>query len=195
MILSKEVLDSQYGSNYIIQECMQQMAFMASFNPSSVNTIRVMTYRSVKDDDVKFCNAVLRIGGKGSDVDNAHAGGKFCGIDQNGVLGKYVCDFLGRKDTIFNGVDFTREKIIPNYDTIKTFSINVASKIPYMRLLALDIMIDASGTPRLIEFNCTSFSYWLFQFTNGCAYGQYTDEVIEYAIKNHHLFPMKAISF
>ena len=45
-------------------------------------------------------------------------------------------------------------------------------------------MIDSSGMPRLIEYNVSVFSLWLFQFTTGSAFGSYTDEVIEYCVKH-----------
>ena len=48
------------------------------------------------------------------------------------------------------------------------------------RLLALDIMLDEQGNPKLIEVNVGGFSAWLFQYTNGSAFGQYTDEVISF---------------
>lgn len=193
LILSIKMLNDLYGSDYIIQERMQQLDFMTMFNSCSVNTIRCMTYRSVKDDKVRFCNAVLRIGGKGKDIDNAHAGGVFCGIDKEGKLGNYVCNHLGQIHSSFNGIDFSRERrIIPDYEKVKDFAINVAGRIPYMRLLALDIMIDATGKPILIEFNHKYFSYWFFQFTNGAAFGEYTDEVIAYAISRRNQNPLKA---
>lgn len=193
LTLSIKMLNDLYGYNYIIQERMPQLDFMAMFNADSVNTIRCMTYRSVKDNKVRFCNAVLRIGSKGKDIDNAHAGGVFCGIDENGKLGNYVCNHLGQIHTSFNGIDFSSEKrVIPDYENVKDFAINVAERIPYMRLLALDIMIDATGNPILIEFNHKYFSYWLFQLTNGTAFGEYTDEVIDYAINQRNKNPLKA---
>lgn len=45
-------------------------------------------------------------------------------------------------------------------------------------------MIDYLGNPRLIEYNISAFSTWLFQFTTGAAFGDYTDEVIEYCVKH-----------
>lgn len=193
LALSVRMLNDLYGCNYVIQERMQQLEFMATFNSCSVNTIRCMTYRSVKDDKVRFCNAVLRIGGKGKDIDNAHAGGVFCGIDAVGQLGSYVCNHLGQVCFSFNGIDFNNEsRIIPDYEKVKAFAINIAERIPYMRLLALDIMIDVTGKPLLIEFNHKYFSYWLFQFTNGTAFGDYTDEVIDYVINQRNQNPLKA---
>lgn len=92
-----ESLKLQFGENFIVQECLSQHPYMAQFNNTSVNTIRVMTYRSLATNEVVIPNAILRVGAEGKDVDNAHAGGMFCGISANGVLGKYMCDYLGNK--------------------------------------------------------------------------------------------------
>lgn len=174
-------LNRQFGKNFIIQECLKQHPYMAQFNSTSVNTIRVMTYRSLITNEIVIPNAILRVGAKGKDVDNAHAGGMFCGISSDGVLGKYMCDYLGNKKNNFNGVDYLNSDFcIPNYDNIKKYAIIVAGRVLHHRLLALDIMLNEQGTPKLIEVNVGGFSAWLFQYTNGGAFGQYTDEVISF---------------
>ena len=57
---------------------------MAQFNSTSVNTLRIVVYRSVTDNNLYVTNSILRIGLKDSVIDNAHAGGVFIGIDNNG---------------------------------------------------------------------------------------------------------------
>lgn len=183
--LSCSFLVESYGSDYIIQECLSQHSFMASLNPTSVNTIRVVAYRSVRTDEIVIPNVIVRIGKCGACVDNAHAGGVFCGVSEEGVLGRYVCDYLGNTAEVFNGIDFSKTNLqIPDYQEILAFSREVASCIIDQRLLALDIMLDHKGCPRLIEFNVGGFSAWLFQFTNGSVFGSYTDEIIAYCKEN-----------
>ena len=85
---------------------------------------------------------------------------------------------------MFNEIDFNKEHKILNWDKVVEFAKYIGKQIPHMRLLSLDIMIDKSGTPRLIEFNCNSYGVWAPQFTLGPAFGEYTDEIIEYCKKN-----------
>lgn len=66
---------------------------------------------------------------------------------------------------------------------MKEFAKEVADKVLHHRLLALDIMLDEQGNPKLIEVNVGGFSAWLFQYTNGSAFGQYTDEVISFLME------------
>ena len=184
-ILTFNYIQSNYGTDLIVQECLEQADFMSYYNPTSVNTLRLTLYRSVKTDECHIPSAIIRIGRNGSLVDNAHAGGGYVGINpQNGILCNKVLDQYGKSTEIFNGIDFSQEHKIPNWDKIVEFAKYIGSQVPHHRLLALDIMVDKSGNPRLIEFNCEAYSMWLFQFTMGPALGEYTDEIIEYCKNN-----------
>ena len=50
-------------------------------------------------------------------------------------------------------------------------------------LVAMDIAVDAENSPQLIEINVGGFSGKLFQLTSGTVFGDYTDDVMEYATK------------
>lgn len=182
--LSIEYLSKNYGDNYIVQECLKQADCMAYYNPTSINTIRVTLYRSVKDNKCCTPSAIIRIGAKGSFVDNAHAGGAFVGIYQDGSLCKKVLNQYGESTSVFNDIDFSQEHKIPNWDKVIEFAKYIGENVPHHRLLALDIMIDSQSNPKLVEFNCDGYSMWLFQFTCGAALGEYADEVIEYCKNN-----------
>ena len=183
--LNIDYLNKNYGDNIIVQECLEQADFMSYYNPTSVNTLRLTLYRSVKTDECHIPSAIIRIGANGSLVDNAHAGGGYVGIKvKDGTLCNKVLNQYGESKTEFNNIDFAKEHKIANWDKVIEFAKYIGTCIPHHRLLALDIMVDKSGTPRLIEFNCEAYSMWLFQFTSGTALGEYTDEIIEYCKNN-----------
>lgn len=184
-LLTVDFLKKQYGEDFIIQERLPQSEFMNRFNPTSVNTLRMAVYRSVKDDSYVVTGAAVRMGGNGSLVDNATVGGAFVGINSDGTLGKWASSSHADFYTTHNGIDFSKEEIrIPDYDRIKAFAIDVARRVPHHRLFAMDIMIDRDGNPRLIEFNLSSFSVKFYQLTLTSVFGEYTDEVIEYCTKH-----------
>lgn len=184
--LDKSYLSDNYKSNYIIQDIVKQSSFGSQFNESSLNTIRVVTYRSVMTGKTHVINSIMRIGAKGNCIDNAHGGGMFVGIDKNGKIGKYACNWLGEKKSIFNNIDFeNNEYIIPKFKDICQFAIDLSDKIIHHNLIAFDIALNEKEQPILIESNIGGFSAWLFQFTNGSAFGKYTDEIMEYCIKNY----------
>lgn len=182
--LSKDYIDRFYGKDLIIQECAKQHDYINLFNPTSINTLRLTLYRSVKDDSFHVPSAIIRIGGKGSVVDNAHAGGCYVGILPDGALDKKVLNQYGTVVTEFNGIDFTKEYQIPYWDNVVEFAKEIGKCIPHHRLLALDLMLDEKGNPKVIEFNCEYYGMWLFQFTTTSAFGKYTDEIIEYCRDN-----------
>lgn len=171
-----------YDGNFVIQECLKQSSFTAQFNPSSVNTYRVFTYKSVKTNKVHVLGIVFRIGKADKYVDNNHAGGRYVGILHDGSFANpCVFDSLGNKYSLYNGIDFSTSKfIVPDFQSVINFSKAVAERIFHNRTLDLDVMIDQEGKPKLIEFNVDECSPWLYQFTTGPVFGEYTDEVIEY---------------
>lgn len=179
--LTKIYLEQVMGSDFMVQEYLEQSEFMNRLCSTSVNTIRALTYRSVKDDKVHFLQAIVRIGRDGNFKDNAHQGGVVCGINSEGRLNKYLSDQYGKTFTIHNGIDFSKtDLIIPDFGAVKDFSIQVAECIPYHRIIAHDIMIDKNGHPVNIEFNIRSLGVWLFHYNTGSTFGEYTDEIIDY---------------
>lgn len=174
-----QTLKKFYKKDFLIQEVLEQSDFMSSLNPSSVNTIRVAVYKD-EMGEAHHLGSILRIGANGSDVDNAHAGGRFCGINEEGVLGKYTLDALGGRQTVFNGFDFEHTHLqIPEFDSAVKLALSIAPHLLHHRLIAFDIAISKDGTPKLIEYNVYGFSAWFFQFTRGGVFGKFTEEIME----------------
>lgn len=180
-LLTFEWLINKYGKDYLIQECFVQSDYIAQFNPTSVNTIRAITYRDVNTGEIHFMGAVLRMGAKGAFIDNATAGGGFVGIDSNGVLKDKVFDKYARYSSVFNDIDFSKTHFqIPNFEVVKEFAKKISLRVPHMSLFALDIVLDNNNVPKLIEVNTSSFTDYFLQLTEGPVFGNYTDDVISY---------------
>lgn len=69
----------KYYKNFIIQEKIKQHNLLERIHPSSLNTIRITSYRYM--EEITILSAVLRMGSGGSRVDNASKGGIIVGID------------------------------------------------------------------------------------------------------------------
>lgn len=173
-----------FKGDFIMQEAVEQNDYLMQFNPSSVNTLRLSVYRSVKDNSCHVTGAILRIGGPGSVVDNAHSGGGYVGIQEDGRFCHAVLDQYGVKTTVFNGIDFSQDFSYPNWEEITEFGKQVCQFVPHHRLLALDIVLDIAGKPHLIEFNVLYYGLWVFQYTTGPAFGKFTDEIIDYCVEH-----------
>ena len=183
--LTLDYLNSTYKTDFLIQECFVQSDYIAQFNPTSVNTIRVNTYRDINTGEIHVLGAAMRIGAKGSQVDNATSGGVIVGVDDSGKLGSCVYDKYGKSSKVYNDIDFdANEYIIPNFENVKSFAIKITKRLPHMRLLALDIVLDKTNTPKLIEVNCNNFSVKFLQLTKQPVFGKYTSDIIEYCLEN-----------
>lgn len=95
----REVLE-KFGNNFVVQELIHQADVLATLNPSSVNTFRVITY--ILDDRIHICPIALRLGRSSSDRDNIHYGGVCIGINADGTLKKK--HFRNKENILF----FTR---------------------------------------------------------------------------------------
>lgn len=179
-ILNIKYIEKNYGSNFIVQEAVQQSDCISFYNHSSINTLRLSVYRSVIDNKCYVIRALMRIGGKGSFVDNTHAGGCLVGIHLDGSFCHEVCDLYGQKRSVFNGIDFTKDYYYPNWQEVVEFAKSVGYSILHHRLLALDIVLDKNNKPQLIEYNIDTYSTMGYQFTTGGALGDFTDEIINY---------------
>lgn len=62
--LSLAHLTKVYKKDFILQECVNPSAFVKQFNETSFSTLRIFTYRSVKDDAIHFIGGYLRVGAK-----------------------------------------------------------------------------------------------------------------------------------
>lgn len=173
-----------YGRSFVLQKAIVQHPYLSQFCSSSVNTMRLCVYRSVVDESVEIFAGALRIGHQGSVVDNLHAGGGFVKIDVNtGELGHVVYNQYGEMTKTLNGVNFDNYYQIPFWDEIRQFAVSIAKQIRHMRLLALDVSLDESNKPRLIEFNVKEFAFWIPMFSGQQVFGDKMEEVIEYCRK------------
>ena len=185
--LTIELLNSWDLDNFIVQNWWQQSEELAFFNSTSVNTIRICAYRSVKTGEIHISSAILRIGSSGSHVDNAHGGGMFVGIDKEGNIKSRPTTFLGAQQDTFNGIDFKNNNYkIPNWDNICKFVKEQSKKIIHHHILAYDITLDPSNEPHICEVNVDAFSAWLYQFVSSPTFDEYTDEILNYCIKHKH---------
>jgi hypothetical protein len=175
-----ERLINIHGSNIIIQEVVCQNKWFARFNPDSVNTIRVVTYRSVKDEKIHVLQTLLRMGKPGNAVDNQSSGGIACGIDNHGRINSWGCDKLSQRFEKVNNITFANQGPIPNFDLLKATCIKIASSRFYERVLVFDTWQDNDDNIRLMEINNVNIGIEDLQKNNGPMFGEFTQEVVEW---------------
>lgn len=174
-----EDLFNRRKCNYIIQKVLRQHADMASLNETSVNTIRIFTYRDLKGviHYVKG-HSFIRFGKKGAAMDNVAAGGVLCSIDDLGLASDSYAGFntmeiqsLSRNFGISNFV-------VPSFDSAVNFAIRLHARLHYFDYVGWDIAISEDGEPVYIEFNLQPTTEG-DQMASGPSFGEFLDEVVE----------------
>lgn len=174
-----EELFLSYDKNYIVQSAIRQCEKMAVLNPTSLNTIRIMTYK--RKEDVVILFAVVRMGRKGAVIDNASAGGLYCGVNPDGSLKKeaYTLAPFSKCYKSDNGVTF-EDFTLPKYAEMKALVKEWHNELPYARLIGWDLAVDENDDIVLVEINATP-PPGLFQAATGPAFGKYTTEIFNEA--------------
>ena len=172
-----------YRTDFIVQECVEQSHSLKALNPSSLNTIRIMTY--LRSDGVHVLSSVLRIGQPDSSTDNYSGGGIIVGIDDNGHLkhNGYTKkgEIINKTSTniVFKGFQ------IPNYTNVVSMVKAMHPIVPYFKFVSWDIGIDKDNMPIFIEFNTYNQNIDLHQITNGPLFGKFSDEILELGLKSY----------
>uniref|UniRef100_UPI004055A4C7 sugar-transfer associated ATP-grasp domain-containing protein n=1 Tax=Acetatifactor sp. TaxID=1872090 RepID=UPI004055A4C7 len=174
----------ELGEDFVIQERLRCHASISQIYPNSVNTFRIITYRWKKDNEDIICHMpiLMRIGQGGSYLDNAHAGGMFIALDDDGTMHQkafteFRQEYERHPDT---GVAFAGYRIDLLPEVIKTAE-KAHVSIPQVGVVNWDLTIDEQGIPVLIEANMRSGSIWLPEMSHGKgAFGEHTEEVLRW---------------
>lgn len=173
------------SNNIVCQEVIKQHPDLGILNPSSVNTIRLITI--VFDNQVFMLSSFVRFGGKGSRVDNSHSGGLACGVDLQGRLKDPAFDLsANRYDYQPNGYQLHQIKV-PSFDKCVHLVKELAPRFASVsRLISWDLSVDEKGEPILIEFELTFGGLNFHQICNGPIFGDLTEDVLKEVFANSY---------
>jgi hypothetical protein len=181
--LSVKNLLCNYGKDFIVQVVVNQNEALKSLNPSSLNTLRVLSY--LNKNGVYVLSTIVRVGKKGSFTDNCATGGIACGVDEYGKLKKYgyLNDGTERSKTdigtLLEGLK------VPSYNKVIDKVKKMHLLIPYFRIVSWDIGVDSTGIPILIEYNTYHQDITIHQLANGPLFGAFTDEILNIGSKQY----------
>lgn len=167
----------KYGLNFLVQKSLRQHEMLARFNPTSVNTLRIYTYRKL-NGEIVVLSTFVRFGGEGAIKDNVSAGGGISKIGEDGIVG----DGIFRLKTLSVG-SLRSERglsdvLIPNFQEALDLTVRLHANLPYFDWVGWDIVIREDGVPVMLEFNVRPFAEGP-QMVSGPVFGKYTDEVVE----------------
>lgn len=182
-VLTVRYLTNLYGRDFVVQRAISQNDYFAAFNSSSVNTLRVFTYRSVADNSINILHTLLRVGRPGSITDNQASGGMSVGVRTGGILNNFAVDKKGNKTEILNGLPLRDVAPIPEINRFHELARSFASELKYSRLLGLDLAMKDNGEIVILEVNNKNNEINFYQMNNGPLFGDFTQEVIDYCSK------------
>ena len=151
--LKNEDIDVLHKEKYILEEFLENAPETRRLNPSSLNTIRIVT-ASTSSGEISVLSSILRIGLGDGITDNLCTGGIACAIDsKTGKLSGSAKNVKGDcfKAHPITGIVFDGY-IIPYYQQALDIVLELCHKIPYARYVGWDIAITTRGVC-LIEGN------------------------------------------
>lgn len=170
----------EYKNNFMIQECLKNHKILSDLYPNSINTFRVMTY--IWNGKINYCPVILRIGQGGKNIDNAHAGGMFVGIKDNGELcseafTEFQTKYIKHPDT---NIEFSKYKI-PQITKIIEAAKKLHSRILQVGIVSWDLTLDENENVVMIESNIRGGGIWVIQMAHGCGvFGENTAEILQF---------------
>lgn len=138
--------------SFVLEEGVYQCSEMASFNPDSINTVRIVTIRS--NNKVSIWHALIRTGRKGLIVDNGASGGLFVLVDHK--TGKIISGGANERGDLFlnhpdSNVPFIGFQI-PMWKELCDMSIEMMEAMPSINCIGWDLAVTDKG-PVVIEAN------------------------------------------
>ena len=180
---SLEKIINNYNSDFNFQEVIKNVKSINRIHPESLNTFRIITY--CLNGQVYHVPVAMRIGRGKSYVDNAHQGGMFIHVDDEGNLGE--CAFTEFQERFYEHPDshirFKGYKIPEVKKCIEAVE-KLQQLIPQVGLCSWDATVDNNGNVVIVEVNLKGQSIWFPQMASGePAFGENTAEILK-MIKN-----------
>ena len=160
-------------ANFLVQAAVKQHPDIAQFNPSSLNSIRVVSF--FFEGEVHILSSIIRVGAPGSRVDNTGAGGYSCGVLPDGQVYYRAVNRKAEWVEESNGVRFDSVKI-PSFDKIIDIIKKKHKELAHFKLIGWDFSVDTESDPVFIEYNVCPGSN---QISCGPTFGDLTEKVLD----------------
>lgn len=178
---SLNTLFSRYDINFIVQEKARQHPELQRVNPTSLNSMRLYTYRTLEGKcEFLYPYSMLRFGGKGAVKDNTSKGGGTCLIDRDGHVDDRVFRFKHMEISSLKRETGVENLVVPCYNKVIDTLLAMHSKLPYFDYVGWDVTVDPDGEPLFIEFNLVPAIEGP-QLMAGPMFAEHLDEVVERA--------------
>ena len=174
---AEEIIDDM-GKNFCFQELVRNCESVSKLHENSLNTFRITTY--LWKEKVWHFPVIMRIGQGKSVLDNAHQGGMFIGLSDEGIMNE--CAFTEFQDRYFvhpdSKIEF-RGYSVPELKLALQAVKVIHQRIPQLGMISWDVVVNDNGEVIIIEMNVLGQSVWLPQMAHGAgAFGENTQEIL-----------------
>ena len=130
---------------HILEEKIEQTEELSRVNASSVNTVRCITFKTREGIVVPYC--ILRMGRKGSFVDNGGAGGVIACVDYD--TGRVITDIHDEKGGVFTAHPDSGTVLkgmqLPQWDQLRSICTAMALKSKTVKFIGWDMAHTPNG--------------------------------------------------
>lgn len=146
-----ESLLRHYPSDFIVQDKIAQAPFLSALNPTSINTIRVVSL--LYEGSFSIVSATLLVGEDGLTSNGGHFR---IGIDMDsGLLRDFIIRGKGEPIAALpNAKDLSYKSTpIPSFKELLAMTRDMHSLLPHFGLIGWDFTLDSTNKPLFIEIN------------------------------------------
>lgn len=150
-IVNAAMIRKKYANqDFFFEKQIIQEPVLSQFNPDTVNTIRVLTYKN------KVISATVRFGSKGEYVDNVSANGVAVSLDiETGVLGDYGMKMYSTIEHFYehptSHLKFLNTKVTQWFE-VKRLVEKTLKYMPYYKSVGFDVATTENG-PVILEIS------------------------------------------
>lgn len=160
------------------QEYITQHPDLARMNPSSCNTIRIVTYAN--GQGIRVLRSYFQVGTSDNvRMGQVAFGGVCISVHKDGTLYPvgYDVHYVGHKEhpcgIIYEGYQ------LPSFDKVCQIAVKLHSKMGDFRLISWDFTVAEDGEPVFIEMNIKYGGTMYHQLSSGPFFGDETDAILD----------------
>ena len=166
-----------FNEDFVVQDFLVQSKQTARFNPTSLNTFRVLTL--LLNGKFSLLGAWFRCGTDGSVVDNLTSGGMAACVSPDGKMSYGINLDVPKIERSPTGLRF-EDCQIEHFDRIVKLAEELHRRIPSMSMVGWDFALDTSDEPVFIEANLLRPDTLPWQMTQGPIFGDRLQEVLDF---------------
>jgi|GEM_PF-2420286 len=181
-ITFNELLE-MHNKDFIIQKLIKQHPNLAAPHPSSVNTVRIVTFRW--KGEIKYLFGFARFGTDNDIRDNATVDvSPAIGITDSGEFYETALNKNGDVFTHHPTTNYCFAELEPilEYENFKEYVKDLHKKFIHIDIIAWDIAVGLDGKPIVLECNFAGSTEFYQLVTQKSFFGDLTEEVLQYVI-------------